>query len=182
LSKGATEVEALNSAFSGKVVLVTGASSGLGALTAAAFATRGAQVATNYPSTDAASHKAAIEQWLTEAGLDPDKVVPLEADVSDAGSVDAMYAEVKRRWGKLDILVNNAGINRDSTVAKMDDAQWRDVLAVNLDGAFYNWTGRPNHPRTSPSIGQGSSLPVTRADNCIFGEDPLSRIKFCWMV
>jgi NAD(P)-dependent dehydrogenase (short-subunit alcohol dehydrogenase family) len=133
-----TEVDNVGSAFSDKVVLVTGASSGIGATIAAAFAAQGAQIAANYPSQDATHHKAAIEQWRTEASLDADQVVPLEADVSDAAAVNAMYQQIKERWAKLDVLVNNAGINRDSTVAKMDDEQWRDVLAVNLDGAFYN--------------------------------------------
>src|ERR1019366_5948543 len=119
--------------FRDKVVLVTGASRGIGAATAAAFAGQGATVLANYPVTDAAQHCAAIADWRRQASFDEQQVVALEADVADAAQVAAMF----ERIGSLDILVNNAGINQDRTVAKMTDEQWRRVLQVNLEGTFF---------------------------------------------
>ena len=123
--------------FSGKIVAVTGASRGIGAVTAAAFALRGAVVIANHPVEEAGQHRAAIEQWRQEAGLGEDRVVPIATDISEAEQVNSMFEGINVRFGGLDILVNNAGINQDRTVAKMTDEQWRRVLQVNLDGTFY---------------------------------------------
>lgn len=112
--------------FRDKVVVVTGASRGIGAEIAMTFASRGAKVFANHPTEDAAQHRAAIEQWRTTA-------VPIEADVSDPKQVARMFEQI----GPLNVLVNNAGINQDRTVAKMSDEQWDRVLKVNLDGTFF---------------------------------------------
>ena len=119
--------------FRDKVVLVTGASRGIGAATAAVFAGQGASVLVNHPATDAAQHRAAIADWRRQGNFDEQQVVALEADVSDPAQVAAMFEQI----GKLDILVNNAGINQDRTVAKMTNDQWRRVLQVNLEGPFF---------------------------------------------
>ncbi len=123
--------------FSDKVVVVTGASRGMGAATAAAFAMQKAFVFANYPSEDADQHRAAIEQWRKESNLRDDQVIPVEADVASVEQVAKMFQTIHSRFGRLDILVNNAGINQDRTVAKMTDEQWHQVLAVNLSGTFF---------------------------------------------
>ena len=128
----------MGSEFTDKVVVVTGASRGIGAATAVAFARRGAYVCANYPPQDGEQHLRAIETWRRRENLDDARVVPLRADVGEAPQVAQMYAAISARFGKLDILVNNAGINRDRTVAKLTDEEWRTVLAVNLDGMFFN--------------------------------------------
>ena len=124
--------------FAEKVVGVTGASRGIGAATATAFAVRGATVIANFPRDDAETHEQAVETWRDEAGIDSDLILPMAANVDETGQVAEMYEAIGEQYGGLDILVNNAGINRDHTVAKMTDAEWYAVIAVNLDGAFFN--------------------------------------------
>ena len=139
--------------FEGRVALVTGATRGIGAVTACAFARAGATVIANVPrlsGPESPSPEAsraenaptaelidAVEKWRDEAGLTAEQVIPLAASVDDPRQVEEMFNAVQERFGGLDILVNNAGINRDRTVARMTDEEWRRVLAVNLDGAFY---------------------------------------------
>ncbi|MDA1014499.1 MAG: 3-oxoacyl-ACP reductase FabG [Planctomycetota bacterium] len=124
--------------FRDKIAVVTGASRGIGAATARAFAQQGGIVFANYPDHDADQHREMIHAWVSDAELDAERVIPIAADVSDAIRVQAMYAEIGDRCGRVDILINNAGINRDHTVIKMTDDEWRQVLAVNLDGTFFN--------------------------------------------
>lgn len=123
--------------FTNKIVVVTGASRGIGAATAAAFANRGATVFANHPVEDADRHRSTIRQWCDEAKISFDRVIAVAANVADAQQVADMFEQVREKFGGLDILVNNAGINQDRTVGKMTDEQWRQVLDVNLDGTFF---------------------------------------------
>jgi len=120
-----------------KVVLVTGASRGIGSEIVARFARGGATVFANHPDVDAEQHVQAIEQQREFLGLSDDRVISVSADVADSKRVTAMFAWIAQQCGRLDILINNAGINRDRTVAKMTDEEWNDVLAVNLNGTFF---------------------------------------------
>ena len=127
--------------FSDRVVVVTGASQGIGAATALAFAKAGATVVAGRPTHDAESHRQAVANWREEAGLPPERVAPVTADVSQTDDVTEFYDTVQKHFGHVDVLVNNAGINRDHTLAKMTDEEWRAVIAVNLDGTFFNCRG-----------------------------------------
>ena len=109
-----------------RVALVTGGSGGIGQAIAASLASAGHRVAVGYAGNREAAEKAA-------AGLDGTAV---RVDVTDPASVDAAFGEVEQALGPVGILVNNAGITADGLLLRMDDDQWRRVLATNLDGAF----------------------------------------------
>lgn len=119
----------MNLDFSGKVALVTGGASGIGAACARAFNAAGAKVVIADLNPDAAGRLA------SELG---DRAVATQLDVADPASCQAMVDLAAEQFGGLDIAVNNAGIStelapvHDTTV---DD--WRKVISINLDGVFY---------------------------------------------
>ncbi len=120
--------------FTGKVVLVTGSSRGIGASTLAGFARAGAVCVLHYWADPAGENKADAEKLAKELGPN----VHLEsADVRDAGEVEALMNRVKATLGGLDILVNNAGIIRDRTLKKMTLDEWHAVIQTNLTGVFH---------------------------------------------
>jgi len=114
------------------VVLVTGASRGLGRVIAPAFAREGYAVAVHYHARLQEAQETAA---LVEAAGAPSLIV--QADVTKSGEVDAMVAAVGDAWGRLDVLVNNAGLVRNRTIGRMSDEEWTAVIAGNLDGTFY---------------------------------------------
>ena len=123
--------------FSGKVVLVTGSSRGMGAGILEAFAKAGATCVLNYFNDAEGANRKDAEK--TAASLDKHQVPVhlIESDVRDYASVERMMLETKSRAGGLDILVNNAGVCRDRTVKKMSLDEWHSVLDTNLDGVFF---------------------------------------------
>jgi 3-oxoacyl-[acyl-carrier protein] reductase len=114
--------------FTGKIVLVTGGTRGIGRACAEHFARAGARVA--LCGRDAA----AAEAVASEIGGD---CRGYGADMASAESVNALVASVERDLGPVEILVNNAGITQDGLLMRMKDAQWSAVLETNLNGAFY---------------------------------------------
>ncbi|MDQ4098184.1 MAG: SDR family oxidoreductase [Actinomycetota bacterium] len=116
----------------GKVALVTGAASGIGAASALAFADAGAKVAVC--DRDLAGAEATAK-LIGDGGADACAVA---VDVTDAAQVQAMVDEVVGRFGRLDCAHNNAGITGPAALtADYDAAQWELVLAVNLTGVFH---------------------------------------------
>ncbi len=112
----------------GKVALVTGSSRGIGRSIAVRLATAGATVALN-----ATRDVSAAEQAVRAAG---GRCSTHVADIRRPEEAERLVAEVNAAHGSLDILINNAGINRDTLLLRMSSAEWDDVLATNLTGAF----------------------------------------------
>lgn len=115
----------------GKNAVVTGGSVGIGAAIAAALAREGANVAINYRKHDAEATE--VVRRIESLGR---KGLAIQADVTSFGDAQAMVDKAIQTFGRLDILVNNAGITRDSTVWKMTEEMWDQVIATNLKGYF----------------------------------------------
>ncbi|MGZ5003105.1 MAG: SDR family NAD(P)-dependent oxidoreductase, partial [Chthoniobacterales bacterium] len=118
--------------FSGKVVLVTGSSRGLGAEMIQAFGARGAQCVVNYVADEKGQNKAdadAVAAKLKEP-------LVIECDVTRPDQAEAMMKQIGERFGGLDILINNSGIIRDRTIKKLTLEEFENVLRVNLTGTF----------------------------------------------
>src|SRR5215510_4999378 len=123
---------------SGRSVLVTGGTKGIGKGIAAGFANAGAQVVIT--GRDAASGEQAAEQLTAAAGtMIPagGKVSYVSGDVSDHASCQAMVAATVGKHGGLDVVCCNAGIFPASPLAEMSPAELEEVLATNLKGNFY---------------------------------------------
>src|SRR5687768_10073140 len=114
----------------GKVALVTGASRGLGAATAAALATAGADVALHSNEQPATATAECI------AATSGRKTTVLTANLADRAAADRLIADTLSSFGRIDILVNNAGIIRRKPAAQHSDEDWDAVIEVNLSNAF----------------------------------------------
>src|SRR5437868_934079 len=118
--------------FSGKVVLVTGSSRGLGAEMIKAFGQHGAQCVVNYVADAEDRNKSDADTMARE--LKESLVV--ECDVTDPSQVEAMMKTISNQFGGLDILINNSGIIRDRTIKKLTLEDFESVVRVNLTGTF----------------------------------------------
>ncbi len=113
-----------------KIAVITGAARGIGRATAFKFAEEGATVIiADYD--DENGLKTAND--IAETGAKTDFV---KTDVSDAASVGNLFGMIEQNYGRVDILVNNAGILADSTLKKLEEAQFDQVIDVNLKGVY----------------------------------------------
>src|SRR5213075_2724508 len=118
--------------FSGKVVLVTGSSRGIGAQMTKAFGARGAQCVVNYVADAPGQNKSDAANVAKELN----EPLVIECDVTQPQQVESMMKQIQdRHWG-LDILVNNSGIISDRTIKKMSLEDFESVIRVNLIGTF----------------------------------------------
>jgi 3-oxoacyl-[acyl-carrier protein] reductase len=114
----------------GRIALVTGASQGIGRACAMELARAGATVAL------AARNEAKLAEAVAEIEAAGGQAAAFSLDISSEESIKAVAKTVLDRYGKVEILVNNAGITRDGLAMAMKRADWDDVLATNLTGAF----------------------------------------------
>jgi 3-oxoacyl-[acyl-carrier protein] reductase len=122
--------EAASAPLAGKTALVTGASQGIGRACALALAAHGARVALAARSIDK------LEQVAEEIAAAGGTALVHALDVASEHSIKAGAAAALKQCGVVDILVNNAGITRDGLMMRMKRADWDEVLATNLTGAF----------------------------------------------
>ena len=119
-----------STALADRVVLVTGASRGIGRAIAGTLAELGALVV--LAARDTARLDAAVGEIAAAGG----RAEAVAADVADRASVEAAVKKVLDAHGRIDGLVNNAGVTRDNLVLRMKDEDWQAVLATNLTGVF----------------------------------------------
>ena len=139
---------------SGKVAVVTGGNRGIGLAIARALVGEGCDVVITGRDPSALS-KATEELESVAANLDPHpKVLAKRCEVRKPDSVNALFAMVKKRWGRLDILVNNAGISQAMVPAEETSVElWKSVIDTNLTGLFLCSRGAvPLMPRGSTIV------------------------------
>ncbi len=115
-----------------KVMLITGASRGIGAATARLAARQGYALCLNYHQREDAANQ--VLEQIRAAGV---SAITVKADVADEDQVLAMFDVIDREFGRLDVLVNNAGmLEQQMRLEKMDAARWSRVLGANVIGSF----------------------------------------------
>lgn len=118
--------------FKDKVILITGASQGIGRAIALKFASLGGRIALN----DIQDQEENLKKVREEIGKQTAEARYFFADVSKIEEVERMIQQIQKEFGRLDILVNNAGICADRTLAKMTKEEWQRVIDIDLTGVF----------------------------------------------
>ncbi len=113
--------------FKDKVVLITGASGGIGRAIARKFAASEAKLALN----DIPQTEGTLKSFCQEVGGKY-----FLGDVSKLDEMEKMVGDIQKEFGRLDVLVNNAGITQDRTLAKMTKEEWQKVIDIDLTGVF----------------------------------------------
>lgn len=125
-----------------QIVLITGASRGIGRALALSFGRAGHVVAVNYRTRRAEAESVLME--LKEMGAEADL---FPADISNPLQATELIESVVRKWGRIDGLINNAGVSRDRTIGNMSLDEWREVIDTNLSGPFYCLQAASRHMR-----------------------------------
>ena len=116
-----------------KVILITGASRGIGAFTATLLAQQGHQIVINYARNDLEANQ--LVEKITAAG---GTASAFKADISQSHQVEQLFEYVIQHYGRVDILINNAGIMCFKKIEALDDETIEKVLAINLKGSLYS--------------------------------------------
>ncbi|WP_128291092.1 SDR family NAD(P)-dependent oxidoreductase [Afifella aestuarii] len=152
--------------FNNKVVLVTGAASGMGEATARRFSSEGANVAL-----------VDLSDRLEEVAgsLPTERTLSIRADVSKREEVDGTVRKTIDQFGRLDILVNNAGVLENGNPEDITDEQWHKVMKTDVDGVFYGSRAAiPELEKTKGSIINTASVSGTGGD---WGMSPYNAAK-----
>lgn len=115
----------------GRVAIVTGASRGIGRAIAVELGKQGASVVVNFNSSPAAAEEVVAE--IVAAGS---QAIAVQANVSEAEQVEALFKAATEKFGKVDILVNNAGVTRDGLIIRMSAEDFDTVIDTNLKSAW----------------------------------------------
>ena len=117
--------------FTEQIILITGATRGIGKAIAETFLEAGGTVVGVYSGNKAAAAKFAVdnERFASQFSLH-------QCDISIENDVVALFTELQSKYSRLDILINNAGIRKDAVLALMDSEKWQKVIDVNLTGTF----------------------------------------------
>jgi NAD(P)-dependent dehydrogenase (short-subunit alcohol dehydrogenase family) len=115
-----------------KVVLITGASKGIGRALTVGCAKEGADIVANYCSDRAGA--LAVRDEISAMGR---RAMAVRADVARVTEIRTMFQRIRRQFGRLDVLINNAGITGWSALLDTTEAQWDRVLDTNLKGTFF---------------------------------------------
>jgi 3-oxoacyl-[acyl-carrier protein] reductase len=152
----------VHSGLDGKVVLLTGASGGIGQVTARALAAEGARLILHYHRNQAAAETLAKQLRV------PCLVV--RADLRDEAQVEEMYAEALRHFASIDALVVNAGIWNPMSVPlwEMSAEQWRQTLDADLNSAFFTCRAFLRHLAQAPR--ESASIVLVGSTAALFGE------------
>ncbi|MBR3632629.1 MAG: 3-oxoacyl-[Elusimicrobiaceae bacterium] len=116
--------------FAGQKVVITGATRGIGYALAEAFAKAGTDVAV------CGTHEDAVQQTVEKLRAFGTKVFGLRTDISSEADCENFVQGAVKELGGLDVLVNNAGITKDGLTVRMSEADWANVINVNLTGTF----------------------------------------------
>jgi len=137
--------------FTGKVAIVTGAGSGIGAATAKRFLSEGAAVVLNGRRRDRLDESA--------KGFPADRVLIESGDISDREYVFRLVVHAVQRFGQIDVLVNNAAISMFGSFGAAPEEEWHKVMRTNVDGVFYTIRATlPHLLRSKGSIVNVSSV------------------------
>jgi 3-oxoacyl-[acyl-carrier protein] reductase len=116
---------------SGKIVLVTGGSRGIGEAIVLKFAELGADVAFTYQSSEEKANAVVAE--AEKYGV---RVKSYKSNAADYNEAETLINDVVTYFGRLDVLINNAGITKDTLMLRMSEEQWDQVMEVNLKSVF----------------------------------------------
>jgi NAD(P)-dependent dehydrogenase (short-subunit alcohol dehydrogenase family) len=148
----------------GKVVVVTGAGSGIGRDLAKAFAANGAKVVVNDTGRAVDSEKLAAEQVVAEIRAEAGEAAPAVESVASNESAQRIVQAALDHFGRIDCVVNNAGITRDRYFFNMSEEEWRAVLDVHLNGSFYVARAAAPHFKSQAS---GSYIHMTSTSGLV---------------
>ncbi|MED4728731.1 SDR family oxidoreductase [Aneurinibacillus migulanus] len=113
-----------------KVALITGASKGIGRAMSTLFAEKGATVYA------VARSAALLKELADEANGKKGRILPAPCDVSDAEAVESLIGQIMREEEHIDVLINNAGLGHFGMIHELTEAQWDEMMNVNLKGVF----------------------------------------------